>query len=142
MQKNELEKYNLIQLPKIIAKVETKEAIYNLNNIALVVDGFMIARGDLAVNLDFKPLVAEVQKQIIEICKNNNLYSIVATELLENFVDNGVMSRSEISDLSLSISQLPSALQLGRETVYSKRPFEAIDILKNFINYEVYKNEL
>jgi thymidylate kinase len=102
----------------------------------------MVARGDLAVNLDFMPLVAEAQKQIVEICYKNNLYSIIATELLENFVDNGVMSRSEISDLSLSISQLPSALQLGRETVYSKRPFEAIDILKNFINYEVYKNEL
>jgi len=140
--KDELEKYNLINTPKVIAKIETREAIYNLNNIALVVDGFMVARGDLAVNLDFKPLVAETQKQIIEICHKNNLYSIVATELLENFVDDGVMSRPEISDLSLSISQLPSALQLGKETVYSQRPFQAIDILKEFIDYEIYRQEL
>jgi thymidylate kinase len=102
----------------------------------------MVARGDLAVNLDFKPLVAEAQKQIIEICKKNNLYSIVATELLENFVNNGVLSRSEISDLSLSISQLPSALQLGKETVWSQRPFQAIDTLKEFIDYEIYCQEI
>jgi len=140
--KNQLLKCNLFYTPRIIAKIETKEAVYQLNNIALVVDGFMVARGDLAVNLDFKPLVAETQKQIIEICHKNNLYSIVATELLENFVDNGVLSRSEISDLSLSISQLPSALQLGKETVYSQRPFQAIDILKEFIDYEIYRQEI
>ena len=140
--KNQLLKCNLFYTPRIIAKIETKEAVYQLNNIALVVDGFMVARGDLAVNLDFKPLVAETQKQIIEICHKNNLYSIVATELLENFVDNGVLSRSEISDLSLSISQLPSALQLGKETVYSQRPFQAIDTLKEFIDYEIYRQEI
>ena len=140
--KNMLAECNLIHTPKIIAKIETRDAVYQLNNIALVVDGFMVARGDLAVNLNFKPLVAETQKQIIEICHKNNLYSIVATELLENFVDNGVMSRSEISDLSLSISQLPSALQLGKETVYSQRPFKAIDILKEFIDYEIYRQEI
>jgi len=140
--KNMLAECNLIHTPKIIAKIETRDAVYQLNNIALVVDGFMVARGDLAVNLNFKPLVAETQKQIIEICHKNNLYSIVATELLENFVDNGVMSRSEISDLSFSISQLPSALQLGKETVYSQRPFKAIDILKEFIDYEIYRQEI
>lgn len=140
--KTQLSKCNLIHTPRIIAKIETKEAVYQLSNIALVVDGLMVARGDLAVNLNFKPLVAETQKQIIEICHENNLYSIVATELLENFVDNGVMSRSEISDLSLSISQLPSALQLGKETVYSQRPFKAIDILKEFIDHEIYRQEI
>ncbi len=140
--KKKLMKCNLINTPKIIAKVETIETLYNLNSMASIVDGFMVARGDLAVNLDFKPLVAEAQNQIIEISKKNNLYSIVATELLENFVDKGVMSRSEISDLSLSISQLPSALQLGKETVYSQRPFQAIDTLKKFIDYEIYRQEL
>ena len=140
--KNEIFELNLLNIPKIIAKIETKEAVYQLNKIASVVDGIMIARGDLAVNLNFKPIVAEVQKQIIEICKKNNLYSIVATELLENFANNGIMSRSEISDLSFSISQNPSALQLGKETVYSDRPFKSIEILKEFIDYETYRNEL
>jgi len=133
---------HLIKTPKVIAKIETKQALFQLNSMASVVDGFMVARGDLAVNLDFQPLVAEAQQQIVEICHKYNLYSIIATELLENFVDNGTLSRSEISDLSLSISQMPSALQLGKETVYSQRPFEAIDTLKEFIDYEIYRKEL
>jgi len=133
---------HLIKTPKVIAKIETKQALFQLNSMASVVDGFMVARGDLAVNLDFQPLVAEAQQQIVEICHKYNLYSIIATELLESFVDNGTLSRSEISDLSLSISQIPSALQLGKETVYSQRPFEAIDTLKEFIDYEVYRKEL
>jgi len=140
--KKEILDLDFISTPKIIAKIETKEAVYQLNQIASVVNGIMVARGDLAVNLDFKPIVAEVQSQIVEICKNNNLYSIVATQLLENFADIGIMSRSEISDLSLSISQNPSALQLGKETVYSSRPLKTIEILQEFINYEIYRNEL
>lgn len=138
----EISDLNFINIPKVIAKIETIEAVYQLNRIASVVDGIMVARGDLAVNLNFKPIIAEVQNQIIKICKKNNLYSIVATELLENFAETGIMSRSEISDLSLSISQNPSALQLGKETVYSSRPFKAIEILKEFINYGIYRNEL
>jgi len=133
---------NLINMPKVIAKIETMYAVYQLNQIVHVVDGMMVARGDLAVDLNFKPIIAEVQNQIIKICKKNNVYSIIATELLENFANTGIMSRSEISDLSLSISQNPCALQLGKETVYSSRPLQSIEILKKFINYETYRNEL
>jgi pyruvate kinase len=128
--------------PQFIAKIETKEAVYCLKDISSVVDGIMVARGDLAVHLDEPSFVAEAQDEIVKLCNEKGLYSIIATELLENFVDTGIMSRPEISGLSLATSQLPSALQFGKETVYSERPIEAIRVLRRFIDYELFRQEM
>lgn len=127
--------------PKLIAKIETREAIYNLREIAAVVDGMMVARGDLAVHID-SVLFSEVQNKIVSICNEHDLYSIVSTELLENFVSSGVLSRPEMNGLSLAISQKPKALQLCKETVWSDRPIDAIKLIKKFVIYETYRNEI
>lgn len=126
---------------KLIAKIETQKAIYNLESISNIVDGMMVARGDLAVQVSAE-MVAFAQDYIVKLCKDKGLYSIIATELLEQYSETGLLSRPEINGLSLSISQGANALQLGKETVWSKRPLETIKRLKKFIVFDSFRQEL
>ncbi|MCD6220971.1 pyruvate kinase, partial [bacterium] len=87
---------------KVIAKIENREGIRNIDEIIDVSDGIMIARGDMGVSIPIYE-VPFVQKEIIKECKNKRKFSITATQMLESMVENPVPTRAEVSDVANAV---------------------------------------
>ncbi len=125
----------------IVAKIETAQALDNLEEIILASDAVMVARGDLGVEIP----VAQVpiaQKRIIEIA---NLYKkpvITATQMLESMVQNPTPTRAEITDISNAILDGTDAIMLSAETSVGKYPCEAVKVMDEVArNTEAYMEE-
>jgi pyruvate kinase len=126
------------KIPKICAKIETEEAIKNLDSIAKVVDSLMVARGDLAMeNFKGECGVPFLQEKIAKSAKAHNLELIVATEALASMLVNPVPTRAEVSDIfrSLVLNQANFAM-LSNESSVGKYPIECIKVIKRV--YEIY----
>lgn len=119
-------------LPKIIAKIETEQAVSNIKEIIAVSDGIMIARGDLALNIPYETLPF-IQKQIIKTSLSMKKPAIVATQLLESISGVQIPNRSEITDIATAVYQGASALMLSGETRTGKNPVYAVDVLDKVI---------
>ena len=120
------------KLPKLIAKIETEQALYNLKEIILVSDGVMIARGDLALNIPFERLPF-IQRQIISMANSLKKPVIVATQMLESISTKQIPHRSEITDIATAVYQGASALMLSGETRSGKEPVNAVKIMDKVI---------
>jgi pyruvate kinase len=126
------------KVPKICAKIETEEAINNLESIAKVVDSLMVARGDLAMeNYKGECGVPFLQERIAKSAKSHGLELIVATEALSSMVNNPVPTRAEVSDIfrSLVLNGANFAM-LSNESSVGKYPIECIKVIKRV--YEIY----
>ncbi len=126
------------KVPKICAKIETEEAIKNLDSIAKVVDSLMVARGDLAMeNFKGECGVPFHQETIAKIAKANDKELIVATEALASMLNNPIPTRAEVSDIfrTLVLNKANFAM-LSNETSVGKYPIECIKIIKRV--YEIY----
>lgn len=110
----------------VIAKIETPEGMKNVKEITLKADLVMAARGDLALNLDWKELPAAVNK-IQEAALEANKPWILATQVMEGFERFAMPTRAEICDLAHWLSKGASGVLLSYETVFGKRPIEAIN---------------
>lgn len=108
------------QIP-VIAKIEKKEAIKNLNKIIDVSDGVMVARGDLGVEMPLEE-VSLLQKQIIKACLFKNKFSILATQILDSMIEKPSPTRAEVSDITNAIFDGVDALMLSSETAMGKYP--------------------
>lgn len=125
---------NLGSSAKIIAKIETKQATTDLENIIKEADGVMVARGDLAVETSAEA-VPIIQRQTIELGMKYSKPVIVATQMLASMVDAPEPTRAEVSDVATAAMLGADAVMLSEETAIGRNPMEAVKMMKRIVNY-------
>ncbi|MEX1103860.1 MAG: pyruvate kinase, partial [Dehalococcoidia bacterium] len=116
----------------IIAKIERRQAVENLDAILAEADGAMVARGDLGVELAPEDVPVE-QRRIIASAAKNMIPVITATQMLESMVDSPRPTRAESSDVANAVWDLSDALMLSQETAIGQYPVEAVAMMDRII---------
>lgn len=119
---------------KVIAKIETKAALDNIEEIVNVCDGVMVARGDLAIEAGPEVVPIE-QRRIIGLAQNSGKIVIVATQMLASMTDSAQPTRAEVSDISTAVVCGADCMMLSDETAAGKYPVESVKLMKKVSLY-------
>jgi pyruvate kinase len=115
--------------PRLIAKIETSQAIDNLDAILEFADALMIDRGDLSVETSLER-VALLQKQVLGRARRAARPVIVATQMLHSMTRSPIPTQAEVSDISNAVFDGAAALMLSGETAVGDYPVEAVALMR------------
>jgi pyruvate kinase len=113
---------------RVVAKIEKREALANLEEIIEATDAVMVARGDLGVEIDVAQTPIE-QKRIIAMCHRYQRPAIIATQMLESMIDSPRPTRAEATDVANAILDGADACMLSGETAVGNFPVEAVQMM-------------
>jgi pyruvate kinase len=116
----------------IMAKLEKPAAIDHLEGIVDLVDGIMVARGDLGVELPPEQ-VPELQRLIVRACRKAGKPVVVATQMLESMINAPVPTRAEVSDVANAVYEGVDAVMLSAESASGKYPLEAVSMMDRIV---------
>lgn len=114
--------------PQLVAKIETRSAIENLDEIVRTADAVMVARGDLGIQMPFKE-VPLLQKEIIRTCNRTGTPVITATQMLESMTHGPLPSRAEVNDVANAVLDGTDALMLSEETAVGHYPAATVETM-------------
>ena len=118
---------------KLIAKIETRQGVENIDEILDEADGVMVARGDLALQTSFEEL-GVMQEKIVASAMLWGKYALVATQMLDSMVESELPLRAEINDVTQSLRQGSRGVWLSPELALSDNYFLALEMFKKIIN--------
>ena len=110
---------------RVIAKVENREGLNNIDEIISVADAVMVARGDMGVEIPMEDVPIE-QNRIVKSCITNNTPVIIATQMLDSMMRNPLPTRAEVSDVAAAVREGVDCIMLSGETAAGKFPLESL----------------
>jgi pyruvate kinase len=119
---------------QIVAKVESRQAISNVDAIIGAADGVMIARGDMGVAIPIHE-VPVVQKQIIRKCNAAGKFVITATQMLEHMTEHSRPTRAEVTDVANAICDGTDFVMLSAESAVGRFPYESVRMMNEIIKF-------
>ncbi|MBU4377124.1 MAG: pyruvate kinase [Candidatus Omnitrophica bacterium] len=127
---------------RLIAKIENRDGVKNIDEIIRASDGIMIARGDMGVSLPIYE-VPIIQKMIIRKCNRAGKFVITATQMLESMTENHIPTRAEVSDVANAIIDGTDFVMLSAESAIGRYPVETVRMMNSIIKFtEGYLNKL
>src|SRR5690606_3581263 len=112
----------------VMAKIEKPQAVERLEEIIKLCDAFMIARGDLGVEMPLEQ-VPGLQKRMIRIARRFGKPVVVATQMLESMIPSPVPTRAEVPDVSIAVFEGADAIMLSAESASGQYPVEAVSTM-------------
>ena len=117
---------------KIVAKIETRQALDHLESIIQASDAVLLARGDLGVEVDLAKIPI-IQRQLGPLCHRIERPWWVATHILHSMIASPVPTRAEVSDVATAIWDGAEGLVLTGETAVGRYPVEVVETLRTII---------
>ena len=119
---------------RLVAKIESRQAIKNIDKIIDATDGIMIARGDMGVAVPIHE-VPIIQKQIIRKCNAAGKFVITATQMLEHMTEHSRPTRAEVTDVANAIIDGTDFVMLSGETAVGRFPYESVLMMNEIIKF-------
>jgi pyruvate kinase len=124
------------KLPKcqVVAKIESREAIRNIDSIIDASDGIMVARGDMGMAVPIYE-IAVIQKMIIKKCNHRKKFVITATQMLEHMTEHSRPTRAEVTDVTNAILDGTNFVMLSEESAAGAYPVKSVKMMDQIIKF-------
>ncbi|MFH1208229.1 MAG: pyruvate kinase [Candidatus Omnitrophota bacterium] len=118
----------------VIAKIENREGIRNIDEIISVCEGIMVARGDMGISVPIYE-VPSIQKKIIKKCNKAKKFVITATQMLESMTEHPIPTRAEVSDVANAILDGTDYVMLSAESAAGLYPVQCVEMMSQIIKF-------